>query len=778
MSAIEITGFKSAMGPLTKHISLAPDGSLISDGSACLMSSGTANRLPFNSFADFAAHIGTLSSDQAIALGSLRAGLPDAVEVATTNKIASLNGHARETLIARTASYISYRPQKTSVALLDFDTKAMPPEVAERLAVLGGFWGALVSVAPALEHAERAVRPSTSAGIMRGDTGQPLKGSDGVHIYLHVADGADVERFLKTLHDRCWLAGLGWMMLGAAGQLLDRSIVDRMVGAGERLVFEGKPILAEPLIQRSRAPDVLGSEVIDTASACRTLTRVEESELLRIKGTEKHRLAPASAKLRATFITEQTARVVAKTGGTPGRARYAVERLCEKGILLPTVELVFDDPELGTVTVADVLADPDRYVGATLADPIEGIAYGRCKAKVMQNADLSLWINSFAHGHATYNLKLDYEGVEEALAKVAAEDAHEVLAALLLQADMTSSNEKKLKEAASEVSKVKPRELEETIKLARIRKAQAKREEAEYRDAAMRTDRRVRLDVPEANGERTPVSEAIDEVLLRVAEPEPPFRDMEGKLCEIRERPPMMLHTLTSSSANRSEAADTTRLPAPSMPLLTLHDDISFAYVLERHIEYFQKPQRKGSPGGPVALPAPFVKSYMGYRDSKLPRVAAVVTAPLVMDDGTLLAPNGLQREMQTVFRIPPEVRAILPKPGDPKPTPEHVRNALAFLIDEWLCDVAGDYKAKITLLAVGLTILQRTLLAERPAFFVTASKRGGGKTTALAMIILAVTGKKPAAAAWSASEEERRKALLAYLSEGVGSIQGHSVLP
>ncbi len=123
------------------------------------------------------------------------------------------------------------------------------------------------------------------------------------------------------------------------------------------------------------------------------------------------------------------------------------------------------------------------------------------------------------------------------------------------------------------------------------------------------------------------------------------------------------------------------------------------------------------------------------------------------------------------VFRIPSEMRAVLPKPNDPKPTPDQTRNALSFLTDEWLCDVATDFRGKCVLIALALTILERALLPERPAFFVTAGKRGGGKTTALAMVILAVTGRKPAAAAWSTSEDERRKALLAYLSEGVGSI-------
>jgi hypothetical protein len=49
-----------------------------------------------------------------------------------------------------------------------------------------------------------------------------------------------------------------------------------------------------------------------------------------------------------------------------------------------------------------VLANPDRFVGETLADPLEGIEYGRCKAKIMRRADGSLWIHSFAHGRTVY----------------------------------------------------------------------------------------------------------------------------------------------------------------------------------------------------------------------------------------------------------------------------------------------------------------------------------------------------------------------------------------
>ena len=59
---------------------------------------------------------------------------------------------------------------------------------------------------------------------------------------------------LKALHARCWLAGFGWMMVGAGGQLLERSIVDRVVGAPERLIFEGPPLVVPPLEQDRGEP--------------------------------------------------------------------------------------------------------------------------------------------------------------------------------------------------------------------------------------------------------------------------------------------------------------------------------------------------------------------------------------------------------------------------------------------------------------------------------------------------------------------------------------------
>ena len=83
-------------------------------------------------------------------------------------------------------------------------------------------------------------------------------------------------------------------MIGDAGTLLERSIVDRMVGGAERLVFEGGPILEAPLKQdkKARRPVAVAGDLLDTLATCPPLTVVEKSEFAKLKAKEEQRLAP------------------------------------------------------------------------------------------------------------------------------------------------------------------------------------------------------------------------------------------------------------------------------------------------------------------------------------------------------------------------------------------------------------------------------------------------------------------------------------------------------
>ena len=209
------------------------------------MGQGWAERVWVHDIDELKDLLARTTSEQALALGALRDDLPTKARIVTER---SLNGQAQPGIIARTQANIVY-DKGPAFALLDHDRKGMPASVAGRLKQLGGFWPAMLTVMPELAHVARVTRTSTSSGLIRSDTGERLAGSGGLHVFVAVQEGTDIRRFLQDLHARCWLAGLGWMMVSKSGSLLDRSIIDRMVYGPERLVFEGPPILEDPLKQ-------------------------------------------------------------------------------------------------------------------------------------------------------------------------------------------------------------------------------------------------------------------------------------------------------------------------------------------------------------------------------------------------------------------------------------------------------------------------------------------------------------------------------------------------
>jgi DNA polymerase I-like protein with 3'-5' exonuclease and polymerase domains len=550
---IELTRLTKDGGPLTKQISLSPDGTLVKDGSACVMSHGTAERVRVAGVEALGALIEALRPSQALALGTLRAGLPDKVEVTTKKRL--VNGSARPDIIARTASNIVYHGP--ALALLDYDSKGMPPALAAELKRAGGFWDALKKVLPRLNGVALLTRRSTSAGLSRADTGEALPESDGVHVYVPTKDGADSERFLRALHDRCWLAGFGWVVVSSSGALLERSIVDRMVGGPERLVFEGGPVLVPPLRQdtESRRPIATEGAVLDTLAVCPPLTIIERSRLEELKAREHERLAPEMAKARTTFVESQARTLVARTGMTAKAARQVIVRQCE-GVLRPDVELPFDDPALAGCTVGDVLTDPERFEGETLADPLEGVIYGRCVAKVMRRADGTPWIHSFAHGRTVYELQHDAASVRRAMKKAAKGHVVSMFASLAAGADIDAVELTELRQLAHKSSGAGLSAINTMLKAAQGQHAAQQARAARAQHAALRQDPRPLIRVPFPNDPWLPQMNVLNEVIGAVAAVMPPARNIDADATRVRKLPVANTHAF--SDANEPEEDDKT----------------------------------------------------------------------------------------------------------------------------------------------------------------------------------------------------------------------------
>jgi hypothetical protein len=555
--AIQLTVLTKSGGILTKVISLAPDGSISSDASACVMARGTAARIEIDTVQQLADLIENLPPNSAIALGALRSDLPDPVKVISKDRLAKArlnSATVASNIIARTGSEIVFQKGQPAFALLDFDRKGMPANVAAELETRGGFQAALVSMCLALQKVASVTRQSTSAGLYRLDTGEQFPHSGGLHVYVAVKDGGDVDRFLKTLHERCWLAGFGWMMISRSGALLERSIVDRMVGAPERLVFEAGPVLVKPLAQdrESRRPTAVDGEALDTVAACPPLTVVEKAEFDRLLAKERLRLEPGATKARSAFIAEQTEDLAKRTGKTEQEARWIIERQCE-GTLYPDVVLPFDDIELAGCTVWDVLANPDRFDGATLADPLEGLAYGRCKAKIMRSDGGLPWIHSFAHGRMIYQLKFDAATVRKELEQAAKADVVRLFAPLAVNADLDAAELEELRNLAAHLSGASKTAIRGTLKAAQQRQTERQAMEARSRRLAEQRDPRPKIKVPSADEPWLPPMQTLNDVIGKVSAAQPPARDIDGYVVRARKLPVPNLHAFGPNEANIDE---------------------------------------------------------------------------------------------------------------------------------------------------------------------------------------------------------------------------------
>ena len=516
------------------------------DGSACVMAHGTAERVRVAGVVALGALIEGLTPSQALALGALRADLPDKVEVATKKRL--VNGAARPDIIARTGANIVYHGP--AFALLDYDSKAMPAGVAAELRQRGGFWPSLLTVLPSLGNVARVTRSSTSAGLSRADTGAAMPGSDGIHVYRRDRRTAPTaERFLRALHDRCWLAGFGWMMVGAGGALLDRSIVDRMVGGPERLVFEGGPILVPPLQQdkASRRPIAVDGVALDTVAVCPPLSIVERARLDELKARERERLAPEMAKAREAFVKAQALKLVARTGMSEHAARQVIIRQCE-GVLRPDIVLPFDDPALAGRTVGDVLADPERYEGETLADPLEGVAYGRCVAKIMRRANGVPWIHSFAHGRTIYELRFDAAAVRKAMQQAAKDEVVATFALHAAGADIDAVDLAELRQLAKKLAGINLSAIDAAFKAAQQQQAAQNAKTTRAHQAASRRDPRPRIRAPLPDEPWLPQIGVLNEVIGAVVADMPPSRDIDDDAMSVRRRAIPDTHGFTSTN--------------------------------------------------------------------------------------------------------------------------------------------------------------------------------------------------------------------------------------
>lgn len=293
-------------------------------------------------------------------------------------------------------------PAGPAVLMLDYDprTGTDPLSVDALVEVLA-------EVCPAIAGAPSVIVASASTHVYEGE--DMLRGAGGLRLLVLVADGRDIPRAGAVLADRLWCAGHGYFAVSKSGSLLARTLIDCAVWQPERLDFIAGAHCAPPLVQRRPAPIArnVGAPLLDTRAVLSALssdaaqTRDAKRAVARLDVTEE------AEQVRDEWIEERLATFVTDddTEGDEARTRYReqLEAAVRYHRLMGDFELLSATGE--TVTVGDLLDDPDRWHGSRFADPLE-TDYGNDRriacANLRSGGRPYIW--SHAHGGQRFTL--------------------------------------------------------------------------------------------------------------------------------------------------------------------------------------------------------------------------------------------------------------------------------------------------------------------------------------------------------------------------------------
>jgi hypothetical protein len=373
------------------------------------------------------------------------------------------------------------------------------------------------------------------------------------------------------------------------------------------------------------------------------------------------------------------------------------------------------------------------------------------------------FIHSFAHGRGIYELVPDVAFIRAQLASLTGAQLVKTFAELLACARLDAIEEAELIEWVSDTAKIGKMVVKQQLKDARAAAARLRAQAARVHLLATRTDPRTRMRAPCEDAPWLPEMQAYEAVLLKINAGIPPTRDMDLNLNTLWSTEIPGTHAYSSKGAGEP--------PAPQLNIARLSLNET-ANLLETHIDFYKETE---SGSCSVKRPTCYVEHFQKWEGSAMPMLVAFSQLPLVLADGEILAPRGLDKLRGIAFIIDGELRGRLPSSRVRDET--QVAEALDFLLNDWLVDVSCSFADKLNLLALAATIVERSLLPERPVWFVTSPTPESGKTTAVKMVIAAVTGLDAVAFAWSPHDEERRKAILAHLDAGLSHILLDNIL-
>lgn len=383
---------------LSKGFKLNPDGELIKTPGGQL-ATGTIAQIEIRGIVDLAEILRSLTPKQALIYGIPKNGASRVV----TRKMFELSGQPVGVTPRTNEAFVW--PPGGGVMMLDYDPRGDASPALTRDELLN----VIRSVAPGLSEAEMLWFPSASSCIYRGET--EVRGTLGQRIYIGVKDASDIPRAGKSLLDRLWLAGHGYIQISSSGSLLERSLLDGSVWQSSRLDFAGGAACGEGLAQRRGDPVLIPGEdgLIDTRQSLPDLTVEQMARVAAIKSDAKRALSLEADIVQDEWVQKRVAEIVAsKDQNAPDivqNAQAVARRAIGRGVLSDEFLLHVEvEGKIECASVSEILETPSHWHGLLTLDPIEPDYDGRRLVGRLFLMQARPYLYSFAHGGRGYLL--------------------------------------------------------------------------------------------------------------------------------------------------------------------------------------------------------------------------------------------------------------------------------------------------------------------------------------------------------------------------------------
>lgn len=334
---------------------------------------------------EFAVHLDNATTNQAFTYGTPGSSTGKI----TTQARASRSGGA----IPRDRKHFEW-PGGPGILMIDDDSGRPIPDFVQLLR----------DNVPCLQNVDILLRPSSSSMIYNSETDAEVQGLLNRRAYVVVSSAKNIPEVSRHIDDHLWLAGFGYFKVSASGSLLERNLVDTAVWTPEHLDFVGGAICTPPLAQHKLTTELSqGSEQMVDSASLPLLSHSQRELIGQKKQTERAAMSAAAAVARDAYVAKRTIEMVVH-GGDAATVKKAIELALEKSELGP--DFVIQLATGNTVTVRELLEQPQVYHGTRCADPLEPTYRNDPRVGYISVLNGYLpYIHSHAHGGVRYMLR-------------------------------------------------------------------------------------------------------------------------------------------------------------------------------------------------------------------------------------------------------------------------------------------------------------------------------------------------------------------------------------